>query len=736
MRRNKLFGWLTGFASVAMAAGISMAPVLAAVSENTPGGGNPGPVEEVVNGEDENLDAAGQEEQVDEDVGRIAGENETEENKADGETGKNLDGAIARGASGEDGDTETSGVYEFKDNKTTGTVTVVEKWDDQSNNAERPAVDISLSTAKPSKSPLGYTVTFHADAEKGLAFADGSTENEVVYNSSGQVVSGAYKGLTGGSGVVRWYTDKTYQTRIELDENGQLTGILTGDMDAWPKEVTFEVKGYTNSENGFRKAIPNTATTVVFTDEAMPAGAASIDVDADGDGGVVAWTEKNGTVMKVSTQIAGVKVQAANDSGQMFYYKSEIQTIDFTNLDTANVRNMNSMFSGCSGLTSLDLSSFDTANVSSMRDMFYVCSELTSLDLSAFDTANVTNMGCMFHSCRKLNSLSLSSLDTSKVASMYQMFDGCSGLTSLDLSPLDTSKVTNMSYMFNGCSGLTSLDLSAFDTANVSSMMYMFYDCSGLTSLDLSAFDTANVSSMSSMFSGCSGLTSLDLSPLDTSKVTYMGSMFSGCNGLTSLDLSPLDTSKVTSMSSMFSNCIGLRSLDLSSFDTANVQSMGSMFRGCSGLTSLDLSPLDTFKVTDMSYMFNGCSGLTSLNLSQLDTSKVTSMYSIFSGCSGLTSLDLSQLDTANVRNMNSMFYNCYRLTSLDLSPLDTSKVMSMSSMFKGCGGLTTLTTGTNFRFVGTNYTLPGTWKNTAGETFTSGTFPSNVADTYTKIAS
>ena len=38
MRRNKLFGWLTGFASVAMAAGISMAPVLAAVSENTPGG--------------------------------------------------------------------------------------------------------------------------------------------------------------------------------------------------------------------------------------------------------------------------------------------------------------------------------------------------------------------------------------------------------------------------------------------------------------------------------------------------------------------------------------------------------------------------------------------------------------------------------------------------------------------------------------------------------------------------
>ena len=62
-------------------------------------------------------------------------------------------------------------------------------------------------------------MTFHADAEKGLTFADGSTENEVVYNSSGQIISGAYKGLAGGSGVVRWYTDRAYQTRIELDKN-------------------------------------------------------------------------------------------------------------------------------------------------------------------------------------------------------------------------------------------------------------------------------------------------------------------------------------------------------------------------------------------------------------------------------------------------------------------------------------------------------------------------------------
>ena len=80
------------------------------------------------------------------------------------------------------------------------------------------------------------------------------------------------------------------------------------------------------------------------------------------------------------------------------------------------------------------------------------------------------------------------------------------------------------------------------------------------------------------------------------------------------------------------------------------------------------------------------------------------------------------------------MFAGCSGLTSIDLTPLDTTNVTNMSNMFLNCTSLTTITTGPNFKFVGTNYRLEGTWRNTAGETFTSGTFPSNVADTYTKI--
>ena len=88
---------------------------------------------------------------------------------------------------------ENLGVYDFKDNKMTGTVTVTEVWDDDKTNEERTIPDIKISTAKPGKNPLGYTITFHGDKDAGLVFDDGSDVNEVVYNSSGQIVEGVFK---------------------------------------------------------------------------------------------------------------------------------------------------------------------------------------------------------------------------------------------------------------------------------------------------------------------------------------------------------------------------------------------------------------------------------------------------------------------------------------------------------------------------------------------------------------
>ena len=548
---------------------------------------------------------------------------------------------------------DTGGVYDFKDNKTTGTVTVTKVWDDGLTNDEREIPDIKISTKKPTKSTLGYTVTFHGN---GLKFADGSEENIVIYNSAGEIVQGEYKIVVGNN--VTWCKKPDGGGTVEISSDGILSVPITKDIDLWAKEKTFEIKGY---ENGFNQSISSTVTEVIFTDEIKPAAAEVIDVDADGDGGVVAWTENNDTIMKVSTQIKGIKVQAAVNSSSMFNREWDIEKIDLKMLDTSKVTSMSSMFYNCRSLTSLDLSQLDTTNVTDMSYMFSGCSSLTTVDLSSLNTANVTSMHSMFSSCSSLTNLDLSTLNTTNVTSMHSMFYDCSGLISLDLTPMDTSNVTDMGDIFNGCRGLINLDLSLLDTSKVTSMSSMFYNCRGLTSLDLT--------------------------PLNTTKVTSMGYMFSGCRGLTNLDLTPLDTTKVTSMDNMFSDCSGLTTIDLSPLNTANVMSMRSMFSGCSSLVNLDLSPLDTANVTDMVDMFNGCRGL--------------------------TTIDLSSLNTANVTNMYSMFY--------------------------GCSGLTTLKTGPSFKFVGTGYYLGGTWQNTAGETFNgnynTANFPSNIADTYTKIS-
>ena len=276
---------------------------------------------------------------------------------------------------------DTGQVYDFKNNKTTGTVTVTKVWDDGLTNDEREIPDIKISTKKPNKSTLGYTITFHGN---GLKFADGSETNEIVLNSSGQIVSGMFKvpGNTGAAAAISWYSDALCKNRVDVSADGVPQMTVTEDLDLWAKEKTFEVKGDDYSlykGNGFNQSIPSTVTEVIFTDEIKPAAAEVINVDADGDGGVVAWTENDGTVMKVSTQIKGIKVQAAVYSNSMFVYKGKIRKIDLKMLDTSNVTDMSRMFEYCSRLTSLNLSQFNTQKVTYMGNMFSDCSSLTTL---------------------------------------------------------------------------------------------------------------------------------------------------------------------------------------------------------------------------------------------------------------------------------------------------------------------------------------------------------------------
>ena len=165
-------------------------------------------------------------------------------------------------------------------------------------------------------------------------------------------------------------------------------------------------------------------------------------------------------------------------------------------------------FDLCTSLTEIEgIENLNTEEVTNMGSMFSGCYDLTQLDLSNFDTQNVENMSDMFVSCLNLKSLDVSNFDTQKVKDMNDMFYHCPSLTSLDVSNFDTQNVENMSYMFSSCEGLNSLDLSNFDTQKVTNMYGMFWDSSALKTIYVSdKFVTTKVSSGAKMFEGCKNL--------------------------------------------------------------------------------------------------------------------------------------------------------------------------------------------------------------------------------------
>ena len=197
------------------------------------------------------------------------------------------------------------------------------------------------------------------------------------------------------------------------------------------------------------------------------------------------------------------------------------------------IADMSYMFSWCDFLTSLDLSNFDTKDVKNMNDMCKSCNNLQSVEFGdIFNTGNVTNMSEMFYGCSSLKTLDLSKFNTINVEDMSQMFYGCSNLTDLNFSKFNTNSVENMSGMFRGCSSLTSLNISNFKTENVTDMSNMFRGCSALTELNLSNFYANSVEDMSWMFVGCTSLKILNLSNFKTDSVNSKSYLFEDCLSL------------------------------------------------------------------------------------------------------------------------------------------------------------------------------------------------------------
>ena len=442
-------------------------------------------------------------------------------------------------------------------------------------------------------SPVAGTMTMKLGSSTGSDYTSGIRTKENVYISlvNGSDALSGHKSttyqVTGANTVAAGTTAATTLTNngistiiVTTTDNAGNTAsrtytvIIAGDpilMSETKENVETNKYILGNSTITQRREDISIISIEDSVPDTLPSGA--WDVSKNKDKSVYAWLTVNANnSAKYDLHIAGYGSVIASRGEYLFAnYTNCTEIQGLSNLNTAIVANMASMFYGCSSLTSLDLSSFNTSNVTNMNSMFYGCSGLTSLDLKNFDTTNVTTIGAMFHECTGLTSLDVSSFNTSNVTNMDGAFYKCSGLKSFDLANFDTSKVTDMSWMFAWCGGVKQFNLSNFNTTNVTNMRYMFEGCSSLLDIDLSNFSTSKVTNMAGMFLCCYSLkslpTGLDLinTGITTNTSTSSGyaQMFRSCTSLTSITVN----SKYIGYQ-MFSGCNKVTDITI----TSNVQ--------------------------------------------------------------------------------------------------------------------------------------------------------------------
>ena len=141
------------------------------------------------------------------------------------------------------------------------------------------------------------------------------------------------------------------------------------------------------------------------------------------------WEDIRADIQKVVFEDPIYLFETDNGLSGMFSDMPELNSIEnINNLITTNIKDMSSMFEGCSKLKTLDLSSFDTSAVEDMSSMFEGCENLEVLNISSFSYRVVTNTVNMFKNCSKLKTniiLDLNDYNPSSVK-FSNMFENCS----------------------------------------------------------------------------------------------------------------------------------------------------------------------------------------------------------------------------------------------------------------------------------------------------------------------
>ena len=218
--------------------------------------------------------------------------------------------------------------------------------------------------------------------------------------------------------------------------------------------------------------------TVTFLDslENAPATAWYVGIEGREDH-VLAWVEPNGELYDLYIGAWG-GINGRDYSANLFAGYENLEEVSFGGaFHTEWCGEFVRMFLGCRSLKTVDVENLNSYNVKSMESMFEGCTSLTGVDAGALDNTNLMITGRMFANCESLTELDLSGWDADELFRIDEMFQNCRSLNKLDLSGMETSEVVNTTGMFENCEALETVDLSHFDMSSVEFADNMFRNC-------------------------------------------------------------------------------------------------------------------------------------------------------------------------------------------------------------------------------------------------------------------
>ena len=356
----------------------------------------------------------------------------------------------------------------------------------------------------------------------------------------------------------------------------------------------------------------------------------------------------------------------------------DLSNINLSFINIRNVEIINNCFNECKNIEINYKSNLNTKYCTNIEYMFSKC-DLKNVNFSFLYIENVKDIKYLFEECKNISINNNSTLNLKNCINIENLFYDCD-LDNVDLSFIDTRNVVNMIKLFEKCINIKINDKSSLNLTNCVKLDEMFCD-SDLKNVDISFLDTRNITSMAGFFNGAQNVQINEKKLLNTNKVKNMKYFCSKCD-ISNIDFSFLNTTNITNMEGFFQEAKNIKNIHLSNLNTKSVTNMKRMFSSCY-LKNIKFNSLYTKNVTDMSSMFQVCY-FENIDFSGFFTNNVTNMEEMFQGCNSLSDINFSYFNTSKVLSMNRMFFYC-NLKNIDISSFDTQSLETMNEIFKGC---------------------------------------------------